>query len=158
MELDFESLKQEAIDAIERNKTMVLATCSDNKVTARTMSCVSNDLKIFFQTGDDTIKFKQMKENPNIALCCSNMTIEGIARFLNHPLKEKDFIERYKKEHHGSYNLYSFLRSEIVIEVEPKKITFWKYLNGKPCRDFLDLYTHTATREIFDTSDRIILD
>ena len=156
MELDFESLKQEAIDAIKKNKTMVLATCADNRVTARTMSCVSNGLKIFFQTGNDTIKFKQMKENANIALCCSNMAIEGVAKFLDHPLKEKDFIEKYKKDHNGSYNTYSFMKREIVVKIEPKKITFWKYIDGNPCRDFLDLVTNKATRETYDTSDRII--
>jgi len=155
MKLDFESLKQEAIEAIERNKTMILATSANDHVTARAVSCINIDVKIFFQTSTEMIKYKQMEKNTNISLCFSNIAIEGTVRFLNHPLKEKDFIERYKKEHNGSYNLYSFLRSEIVIEVEPKKITFWKYFDGKPCRDFLDMEAQIATREIFDTSDRI---
>ena len=155
MNTDFELLKQKAIEAIGKSRTMVLSTCSDNRVTSRSMSCINDGLKILFQTSSETMKYKQIIKNPNVSLCSGNMTIEGTARILNHPLKEDKFIKRFKAVHKGSYNAYSFMRSEVVIEVTPKLITFWNYTDEKPYQDFLNLETESATRQMYDTSDRI---
>jgi len=47
-ELNFERHQREVIDFLNGNKHMVLATCSDRHVTARTISVINNGLKIFF--------------------------------------------------------------------------------------------------------------
>ncbi len=155
MEIDFEELKREAVGAIEKNGIMVLATCADDRVTARAVSCVSNGLLIYFQTGSDLLKFRQIKENPNVALCAGNMQIEGRAIIRSQSLSENDFIEKYKIKHRSAFERYSSMKKSFVVEVEPALITFWKYLDNKPCRDILDLVEKKATRELYDTGDRI---
>ena len=157
MEIDFTALKTEAIEAIQKNKIMILATSADEKVTARTMSCVHDGLNIYFQTSKDSVKYNQMKTNKHVALCCSNMSIEGIAHFLGQSLDENKFIEKYRIRHNGSFNTYSFLKTSYVVEVRPERITFWKYSDGQPYTEILDLVHGTAVRELFDISDKIDL-
>jgi uncharacterized pyridoxamine 5'-phosphate oxidase family protein len=113
-------------------------------------------LKIYFQTSKTSIKYSQLAQNPNVALCGSNAQIEGLARIGAHPLAAVSvaFKELYQAHHPGSFKTYSHLRSSVVIEVEPKFVTFWKYdTEGLPYRDFLYLPDRKAERDYFDLSD-----
>lgn len=77
--LDYSKVEKEVIDFITRNNKMVLATCSKNRVTARTVSIINQGLKIYFQTDIEFLKYRQIKENSNVALCQGNVQIEGQA-------------------------------------------------------------------------------
>jgi hypothetical protein len=94
-----------------------------------------------------------MKENPNVALCMDNMQIEGKAEILDRSLNESTFIEKYKVEHPGSFKKYSSMQKSFAVSVSPILITLWKYENGNPYRDILDIKDHKAIREIYDTDD-----
>ena len=156
MEIDYESLKNEVIEFLDQHKILVFATCAANRVTARAMSCVHKGLTIYFQTGTTSVKFKQLAQNPNVALCAANVQIEGVARIRKHPLDPSnvEFIEAYKTHHLGSFQTYSHLKSNVVIEVEPRLITFWKYdADHKPYREFLYVDEQRAEREYYDISD-----
>ncbi|MFA7673969.1 MAG: pyridoxamine 5'-phosphate oxidase family protein [Clostridia bacterium] len=99
MVFEFEQLKDEIVNIIEREKSITLATSVNNKVTARTMSHVNEDLTIYFQTSGSSEKIKQIEQNPNIALAVANIQIEAIVRNCGHPLgsHNKTFIEKYKE-------------------------------------------------------------
>jgi len=46
--------------------------------------------------------------------------------------------------------MYSHLEDEVVIEVEPTLVTFWKYNSEhKPFRGFLDVKRQQAYREYY---------
>jgi len=155
-EIDYETLRSEVIDLLDRHKTMVLATSASDRVTARSVSCVHKDLKIFFQTDKNFLKYKQMAHNPNVAFCAGNMQIEGTAKVKGHPLDKnnKEFRELFKKEHLGSFEKYSNMKDEVVIEVEPKLVTLWKYEGPQPLRDFLYVLNRKAKREYYDIVER----
>lgn len=154
MDIEFDLLKNEIFNLLGDSLTMVLATCSDNKVTARNMSCIIIDTKIYFQTDKTFIKYKQMIENSNVALCKDNIQIEGIAKIKGHPFNEenKEFSRIYEKSYKGSYDTYSHMSNEVVVEVQPTFITMWKYKNGQPFRDFLDIQKNKAYREFYNTN------
>ncbi|MDR2709116.1 MAG: pyridoxamine 5'-phosphate oxidase family protein, partial [Elusimicrobiota bacterium] len=61
---------------------MALASSVHNHPTVRLVSYIVNDRKIFFQTGTDLVKYKQICENNNVALCIDNIQIEGIANII----------------------------------------------------------------------------
>jgi len=44
------------------------------------------------------------------------------------------------------------MENEVVIEIEPTLITIWKYQEGQPLRDFLDISKKQAYREIYNTN------
>jgi general stress protein 26 len=154
--LDYHLLEKEVIELIDRNRLMVLATCAakdtDRQVTARMMSTIHQGLTIFFQTGRTSVKYAQMLENPCVALCAGNMQIEGAASMKGHPLAPENqfFAEQYRTLHRGSYETYSHLASNALVEVSPTLVTLWKYTSdGKPYRDYLNTIKRTAYREMY---------
>jgi general stress protein 26 len=152
MELDYKSLEQETFQSISDHKIMVLATCSQNRVTARNMSCVIFNNRIYFQTDKSFLKYQQILDNNQVALCADNIQVEGKAVVKGHPFDEenKEFCRLYEKNFEGSFEKYSKLPTEVVIEVEPTLITLWKYSNGMPFRDFINLKDKKAYRQTIE--------
>jgi general stress protein 26 len=152
--INYDILEEQFFKQLSNNKVIVLATCIENKVTARNMSCVMYNHKIYFQTDKLFLKTKQILENKCVALCVDNIQIEGDAKIIGHPDEEPEFSELYKRYFRTSYDTYSHLKNQIVIEVEPTFITLWKYADGhKPYRDFLDRTLHKAYREMYEIGD-----
>lgn len=148
MEISYEALEKEIMDAFGESGIMVLATSAGGHVTARSMSCIFNGLRIAFQTGETSTKMKQIRENPRVALCMKNIQIEGEAAVLGHPYEIPWFKEQYAKLHPGSFKAYTGLEEERVVEVEPSLITLWKYdRDGKPYVDQLNVAEKKACRD-----------
>ena len=130
---------------------MVLATSADNRVTARTMSCIIQERVIYFQTDRNLLKYQQISSNPRVALCSGNAQIEGIAQDIGHPSNKENtfFTSLFRQHYERAFTLYSSLPNEAVIKVEPVKITLWAYDNGKPYRDFFDIPEQRYSREYY---------
>jgi len=77
--IDLQTLEGEIKETLGDHKIMVLTTCSSNRVTARSMSCIIDGLNVFFQTDSGFLKIGQILENPRMALCHVNVQIEGNA-------------------------------------------------------------------------------
>lgn len=156
MHLDYKTEIEKVYQALGESQLMVLASSSQNHTTARMMSCVIYDGKIAFQTSTELHKFKQITDNPRVALCINNISIEGIANIIGHPLEDqcKSFTDLYKKHHASSYEKYSPIKSNRLIEVTPQLITLWVYENGEPFRLFIDMQNETASMEPYDCADR----
>jgi general stress protein 26 len=149
-EINLEGLRQEVIDFLQTNRKMVLATCAGGRVTARTVSTINDGLKIFFQADRDSVKCRQIQQNSNVALACGNIQIEGKARITCHPLENSFFRENYRRHHESAFRRYSQIKDEVIIEVEPTLITFWKYdSEQKPFREYLLPGEKKAYREYY---------
>jgi uncharacterized pyridoxamine 5'-phosphate oxidase family protein len=151
--LAYDELELEIIKLIDHGHSMVLATCSNSRVTVRMVSTVHIGLTIFFQTSKNSVKYSQILDNLQIALCAENMQIEGVAAVLGYPLANENcfFVELYQNIHPNSFKTYSHLLSNVVIEVKPTFITLWKHdALGKPYRDFLDITRKLAYQEMYD--------
>jgi len=151
LKIDYDVLISELIDTFGGSKTMILATALDGKVTARSMSCVFNGINILFQTDSRFQKVEQIRNNPKVAFCYQSIQIEGVARICGHPSEKQNefFIEKFRHFFKSSSELYSDMKNEIVIEVNPTLITIWKYENGRPLRDYLDVCGKLAYREYY---------
>lgn len=75
MEINFDLLEKDIFGFLDDGKIMVLATSCHDLVTARNMSCIIIKNKIYFQTDKTFLKYKQIIENPNVALCVDNIQI-----------------------------------------------------------------------------------
>lgn len=157
MEIEYTNLEQEIIQFLDDHKILILATSANDRVTARSMSCVNKGLFIYFQTDKRFIKFEQIKQNPIVALCAGNVQIESMATIKNHSLdpSNKEFIELYKTSHPNAFKEYSHLENTVVIKVAPKLITLWKYSDGKPYREFLYIDSQRAEREYYDVRNSV---
>ncbi len=146
MELDYESLKNELLKALDANKIWVLATSDGSRVSARSMSIVHDGFDIYFQTSRHLEKYAQLTQNSNVALCCSNVSIEGVAIDAGSWEDNPAARELYSKQHKGSYDAYGTSPGQGVIKVVPYYVVFWKYIDGQPARDFLYLTEQKAER------------
>lgn len=149
--IDYYELEKEVFENLDSNTHIVLATCLNDEPTARTVSHIILDNKIFFQTDINFDKCIQIEGNSNVALCLNNYQVEGTAKILEHPFNEnnKRFLDKFKKVHESSYKEYSSLENEVVIEIEPVFITIWKYIDSKPYREYLNIADKVATRELY---------
>ena len=146
--INYDILSSEAENILAAEKSIVLATSVNDKVTARTMSHVNDNLIIYFQTGNASEKCEQIKLNPQIAFAVGNIQIEAVAELCGHPHNHALFSNLYKSKYPAYYDKYSSREDEIVIKALPLKITLYKYIDGRPCRDILDLKQKSAYREI----------
>lgn len=149
MVLEFNQLKDEVVKILEREKSITLSTSANNKVTARTMSHVNEDLIIYFQTGGSSEKAQQIEQNPNVAFAVANIQIEAIARKCGHPMesKNKGFADKYKEKFPAYFEKYTNLPDEILFETYPVKIKMYKYVDENPTIIVLDMQENKAYLE-----------
>ena len=149
--IDYNKLEKETFDNLDKKKHIVLATCLNDEPTARTVSYIILDNKIYFQTDIKFDKCMQIEENNNVALCLDNYQIEGTAKILEHPLNEKNerFLNKFKQVHENSFKEYSTLEDEVVIEINPIFIKIWIYIDNKPYIEYLNIVDKVATRESY---------
>lgn len=128
---------------------MTLATCAENRVTARVMSVIVYNGKFYCQTDENFLKYKQITKNPNVALCYKNYSIEGVCRCIGKPLDEKNifFAKAFKKHFFASYKAYSALKTECLLEITPTLIYVWEYEFMKPYMEYWDFTNKEYKRE-----------
>jgi general stress protein 26 len=149
--LSFDDLKSEVMIHLDKRHLMVLATSADDHVTARMMSVVHRDLHLYFQTDANFQKTQQIKKNPNVALCCDNLQIEGVAAILGcwDTVTDPGILALYRQMHENSYQNYGRLDHATVIEIKITRVTLWKYEDGYALRDFLLIPEQQAFRELY---------
>ena len=148
--LNFEIEQRRVFDKIGKNNILALATSNKNYVTVRMVSIIVYRKKIYFQTGIDLEKYKQICENENVALCFENIQMEGIAKILGKPENNEKIIKLYKKYFQNSHNTYSKLDKEVLVEIIVEKIKLWEYdFDRKPYQIFLELKNKKAYKEMY---------
>lgn len=145
----FQQSTQKVWKSIGVHSIMTLATGSDNRVSARSMSVILCDGKFYFQTDKSYLKYKQLSENPKAALCVGNYSIEGKCRFIGKPLDENNlfFKQLYKKHFYLAYKTYSHLENEVLIEFVPSLIYSWGYELTKPYMEYWDFKNEIYRKE-----------
>lgn len=131
----FNSKIEEFFRNLGESKKMVFATSFQNRVSARMMSIVIFDNKFYLQTDKNFLKYLQLTNNPKVALCYENIQIEGFAQDLGKPQNFNKFLEKFSIYFQNSYNAYSFLENERLIEITPTFITIWNYKENQPIRE-----------------------
>ncbi len=152
--MDFIQEWDALFESLGESPKMALATCSQNRPTARMMSCIISNQRFYLQTDKAFTKYAQIAENPRAALCVNNIQIEGQCRILGHPLAEKNafFARLFEVHYPDSFAKYTHMANEVLIEISPRLITLWCYEKGQPYRKFLDFEQGTAIVVYYDTS------
>ena len=152
-QLSYDDLKQEIIQALQKNIIGTLATSDGNFVTARQVMIISEGLTFFCFTGSETRKFKQISANKNVALAINNIQIDGVATLKGHTSnpKNKGFLIAFEKI---SLEGYNFWRDKCLdpkttlqlIKISPKRIA--AYIPKPPAvyLDVLNIDKKTAIR------------
>ena len=148
MDLDRAGLTEEIVSILENAQTMILATCADNQVTARSMAVINDGLTILFQTGGHSEKINQLTANRSVAFAVDNIQIEAVARIIDDPEKVRLFLEKYKVKYPHYYAAYSNMPGQVTVLCAPIRFAIYKFINGKPCTDILDVDGNRAYRKV----------
>jgi uncharacterized pyridoxamine 5'-phosphate oxidase family protein len=143
--LDYDELLNEIIKKLQSEETIILATCANSKVTARTMCHINDGLTILFSTNKNSQKVEQIKQNPNVAFAIDNLKIEAVAELFGHPSGHHLFLEEYPKKFPHLGKEYPPTSDDLLIIAKPIKISLFKYF-GKPCEDVLEIEGKKAYR------------
>ena len=139
---DFEKLWQD----IGTHGVMVLSTCADNRVTSRSMTVAVIDGRFYCQTNKDYLKCRQIAQNPNVALCFSRFTIEGVCRDIGKPCDNEFFVKALGKAYPDAVERWSSLPQECVLEITPTLIQSWIYENDIPYIETWDFSESTYAK------------
>ena len=96
--------------------------------------CMVNDgLKIYIQTDIRFEKIQNIKENENVAINIDAVYFKGIAKIIGHPSTNRLFVEKMKEKHFETYENYTNLPNQVLIEIELTECRIWKFevINGK---------------------------
>ena len=114
-------------DKLGDYKIMALATSTHDHPMIRNVSCIFYHDRIYFKTDKHFPKTKQLLENPQVAMCFHVVQVEGKAENKGLVIDEEGriFEKKYREYLWGSYNAYSHIDTEILIEVTPDFVEIW---------------------------------
>ena len=133
----FSEKYSDLMDQFGTSKKMVLSTAEKNIVSSRMMSVIQINGKLYFQTDKTFRKYRQIAQNPSVALCIDNIQIEGRCREIGRPLENNEFLQKFQRCFPDSYKRYSLLENEVLFEVTPTYIERWVYIDSVP---FIEIY------------------
>jgi general stress protein 26 len=104
----------------------VLATANRNGIVSACQMCIVNDgLTVYFQTDKSFEKIKNIKENPNVAINLGAFYFKGKSKIIGRPADFPLFVEKLKAKHHETYEHYTNLPNEVLIEVQLTECKIW---------------------------------
>lgn len=128
--MDYQELWSHIEKLLSLTKTAVLATASaSGEVTASKMCMVTIGSKVYFQTCETFEKAQNIRENPHVAITLNNVYFKGLAKITGHPTENPEFIRLLKKYHPSTYECYTNLDNQVLIEVELTECRIWGYWN-----------------------------
>ena len=147
MEIKFSEQCKKLWKQIGTHGVMVLSTCADGRVTSRPVSVVVIDGKFYCQTDENYLKYRQIIQNENAALCVKNFSVEGKCRSIGKPADNDFFISAMRKYFANAAERWSYLPSEQVLEITPRLVYSWDYENDMPYMEYRDFENLTYRKE-----------
>ncbi len=91
---------------VEKEMTIMLATCANNEVTMRVVSPVEYDGGILIFTSSHSKKYLQLKQNTNCCLACKTFFAQAKAEFLGPTMLDKNIAYRqaYEEKFPGAFS------------------------------------------------------
>ncbi len=130
--MDYKLIEQQILDALEKTRICVFASANkQGEVSTASMCLVNDGLKVYVQTDKNFEKTRNVEENSNVAISFGVYNFKGIAKIVGHPTSNPKFIEKIKQKHLNTYNSYTNLPNEVLIEVELTQCKIWGNDNSK---------------------------
>jgi nitroimidazol reductase NimA-like FMN-containing flavoprotein (pyridoxamine 5'-phosphate oxidase superfamily) len=140
-----EEIKEQIVNYISKRKFLTLATSSkEGEPLTHPIAYINIDDIVYFSTGKQTRKFKNIKNNPNVAYSVYDPTehldevisvqMEGKATLVT-DTKETEKINELLK---NKFPTMSFLMKDpenIIVKISPKTCYFMDYSKGLNYRD-----------------------
>ena len=130
---------QQFREAIKTEMTATLATASEGQVTMRMVSPVNFDGDILIFCGADSLKYRQLKENPNCCVAVGGFFAQATATFCGATMLENNraLREAYEAKFPGAFDegLAFGGRTSEFVRLRPTWLTGWTFENDVPTAD-----------------------
>ena len=122
----FQETKDLLWQQLGQSKEMVMATSYQDQVTARTMSLVVYEEKLYFISSGNTAKIAQLKNNPRTALCLDGIRLLGQVSLHGHPSDAAN--QAVAAAHQAAFpfwfNRFKDMPEAILAEITPESCSF----------------------------------
>jgi len=132
VELSYNELKEEMLEALLKHRLLVLATSDGENVTARTVRCVPDGLKVYVAANKNSNEWNQVQENPNVALAGGNLQIEAVASLKGQVSDDenKPYLESFKRidpERYLDWERRGHFANPLshILEINPSKMSLY---------------------------------
>jgi len=148
--LDYTQLVSEIEGILQKAENIVFSTCADNRVTGRTMCHVNDGLDVMFGTGGDSLKVQQARQNNRVALVCGSLQMEAVAELWGAPSKHAGYNQLNDVKFPWMKSAYpldpNVEDTGMLVICHPTKVSLYKYIDGQPHWDVLDVEKREAYR------------
>jgi general stress protein 26 len=150
----YEERKAQVEAFLKSKHAISLATSQDDHVTVRTISFACRALEIVFLTFDHSLKCKQIRANPNVALCRDNVQIEGKAEILGTASdpEKASYADLLRTSYPGSFQADASRVGMVIVRVIPEIVKVFRAEGTDYLVDTLDL--EKATLSTTSLADR----
>lgn len=142
--INFNDVENYFWERIDKGMHLVIATSANNKVTARTVTVIPYNKKLYFPTWNNTIKYSQIKENNNVALSVDAIQLTGTAVDVGHPKEEKnkEFSRIFRDTFPDGFDEFITSNEAIVVEITLDDVMFNQVGSG-------EMYKASLTEKTF---------
>ncbi len=129
---------------------MALATSQNDAVQARIILIASKGLDIYFFTWNGSRKFKQIEQNPRVALCKDTIQIEGTAEILGAITDRKisKFVNVMREKYPDAIERWKNRPGMVLLRIKPTLAATGARSRGNDTYiDYLDLVEQKAYSE-----------
>jgi general stress protein 26 len=133
-EPNFDKIKLDIVALLDTHREIVLATSTNDRVTARVVSFANNGLDIYFLSWEHNKKIQQLKDNPKVALCLKNLEIEGLAEVLGNAFEDKynDIGDLFKSKFSPKwFDTFSHIKEMVLVKITLNNITKFENINRR---------------------------
>ncbi len=127
-------------EIIIKEQEILLSTSANDRVTTRTVSPTYYQGAILIFTSPESLKYKQLKSNPNCSIAVNGYFIEAKAEFLGHTMLEKNTSLRdvYSQKYNGAFDegIEFGGRTAEFILLKPVLVKGWTFDNSIPISPF----------------------
>ena len=129
-------------ESVKKEETSLLATSAGGNVTMRTVSPAYYKDAILIFTSPASMKYQQLKENPNCCIAVGGCFMEAKAQFLGRTMLDENASYRdvYSAKYTGAFdeseNAAFGGRDADFILLKPVKVKGWGFDNGAPTGPF----------------------
>ena len=137
----FHEKEQELFEELGEYAIGALATCFEGKPYVRSVSCIFQNGKIYFQSDRTMQKAMHIKETPFVSVCFQHIQIQGICTEIESPLhpSNKSFFQLFTEHYPRAAQRYSHMDNERVYQITPSRIETWRYIDGMPYQEIFDI-------------------
>lgn len=127
-------------ETVKTEQEVLLSTSENDRVTTRTVSGAYYQNAILIFTNPESLKYKQLKSNPNCSIAVNGYFVEAVAEFLGHTMLEKNSALRdiYSQKYEGAFDEgveFGGRGAEFLL-LKPVLVKGWIFENDIPAAPF----------------------